>query len=349
MNKKINNKNIIESISPYSIAFLKNYSAFNCHMRREQTKPILEKYDEIDSLSIDEKNKDIRKAFYALDIISKAGMASEDLAILCLSLQNGVKGLEKEISKKTNPNLIEKFYNDIESKNELWFDDILAKPKIEKEVVLSGEEKLFLTKTYEKNSKALKKVIQKTREFRKIYKYAFLKMRHGNPIYPSVKPVKINETKLYLSVALTTKNKKVEYKKIIFNDKIVHNTFLLICQIQETMRAITMNHVLKYSFGSHKIFSNKLHNFSGNEIEKIKELDKKLLNKYKNIMGQLSVPIEFKIKNKKELQEKIKFLEEELQEQVIFLPKEYNFPLVKIPREKSGTNLLQSFFKLLKR
>lgn len=326
---------IKKEIGEMSFNFLCHYSAFNCHMRRMQAKELVEKYKEVDSIILDRKdpwelkNEDMIKAFYAIDLISKAGMISEDLAILCIALQSGVRDIEQNFARGFGGSKIETFYSKIDSKDDKWAENLFALPDIEKELNLNGEEKKFLKEKYSKHCQIFKGQVKKTGKFRKECEDAIKKSKHGNPILFALEPKKNQEVNFAM---VLTKKQNSRVVAVPFNRKIVENIFQLICEIQEIIRDITIAHTKKYCSGGYK-WPVKLYGTTEEEKARIKELEKK---QKRQEMVQPNFKMQFEPTDPKKINERIKFLEEELGEITIELPKEFNFPISKKIEIKKG-------------
>lgn len=293
-------KYLMAKASPSSYLFLQNYLSLNVHLRRVQASILLEKFKTVDKektrdgKELSQQTKNQIKGAIGLEIITKACMAIDDLSIFANYITQ-IKGIEHLVSKHTSDGTIENFLQQFKNKKEADFFGLFSFPCIEQIACFDENEKAFVKECYDIHFKTTKSFIEKLNLYRERHKIAYLKNKHALPIVisPNLQPYKGEN---YLLVAiLESKANKLKKHFILINDKLVENSFILICRITDFLSDLLLSKIHELECVGFRSLALHLYGLNQPQAKEFEKLSGKYNAYYKpyrlNILPQINFEI----------------------------------------------------------
>jgi len=220
---------IKENIGEDNFAFLSGYLNFSSHSRLQCADIILDAYKKLDKGEIykqlDQEQKNNLKGALTIDLLSKVMMSIEDLGSLIKALPD-LKTFFKEFLE-VEPRQARLACKEILKQDNEYFFDLLTYPNVDS-LPIDDDEKKLLRKTYERNVDVLKKTIAKIVEFIEKHAKAFLKSKHGYPIFIGIESNYLAEG-IDMIIPVLYKTEPNSQSKIVLSGvKVVEKYFKLI-------------------------------------------------------------------------------------------------------------------------
>jgi len=272
-------KFIEKNIGKDNFCFLSGYLKYSSSSRVQCAEIILDAYKRVEKNEIgkdlDTESKNNLKGALTIDMLSKVMMSIEDLGAVIIALDD-LNNFTKNFLE-TGSGKARNVFDALIKKDSVFYYNLLTYPDVES-LPIDSTDKELLERSYEKNIIVVKALFTKIIEFTKKHKRAFLKSKHGYPIFLGIEMADLANG-INMVVPILYDSEPNHKSTIVLSGPIVMELyFKLITTISHLIKEIIYSKLqMIESAGSRQPLYRAYYQPSDIERKRIEEINKKCL------------------------------------------------------------------------